>query len=69
MMVAVLRHQKALLDELVNVFEQMEVGSAEDYSYCGNRTSEIIRNLKSVRRFAFGEMAKGFPQREKVASR
>jgi hypothetical protein len=69
MMIAVLRNQKILLDELVNVLEQTEVVSVEDYSYCGNRAKEIIRNLKSVSRFALSEAGKDIVPCEEVSSR
>ena len=68
MMIVVLRHQRSRLDELVNMLEQMEVISAEDYDYCANGAAELIRNLKSVKRFALGEAVKGVSRCAKVSS-
>lgn len=59
MMIMVLRHQRNLLDELVSDLERLEVIGAEDYSYCGNKADKIIRELKSVKKFALEEIAKG----------
>ena len=69
MMIVVLRRQQYLLDELVSELEQREVISAEDYSYCESRTDEMIRELKSVRRFAIDEMIKGVPWSPQISSR
>jgi hypothetical protein len=64
MMIMVLRRQKILLDELISELEQREVLSPEDYSYCESRTDEIIRELKSVRRFVLDKMIQGVPWAE-----
>ncbi len=68
-MIVALRLQKYLLEELVTELESREVLSAGDYSYCESRTDEMIRILKSVRRFAIDEMIKGVPLYPQVSSR
>ena len=69
MMIAVLRHQKILLEELISTLEHTELLALEDYSFCGARTQEILRNLKSVRRSALNEMGKCAAAREALLVR
>jgi hypothetical protein len=68
-MIVALRRQKYLLDELVGELEQREVIGIEDYSYCESRMDEMIREFKSVRRFAIEEMISGVPWSPQVSSR
>ncbi|HOE68811.1 MAG TPA: hypothetical protein PK997_03575 [Candidatus Omnitrophota bacterium] len=60
-MIAVLRHQRDLLNELVMELELRSVLTVEDHAYCESRTDQVIKGLKEVRRAALDEMIKGAP--------
>jgi ribosome assembly protein YihI (activator of Der GTPase) len=55
-MIAVLRDQRDRLNDLVTALEHRELISAEDHSFCECKVDEIIKNLKSVRRFTISGM-------------
>ena len=60
-LVAVLRHQRDLLDELVRQLEMRDVLTVEDYSYCESCADEVSKKLKEIRRSALDKMIQGAP--------
>ncbi|MEI7751951.1 MAG: hypothetical protein WCJ71_07670 [Candidatus Omnitrophota bacterium] len=60
-MVAVLRHQRDLLNGLVSQLEMRDVLTVEDYSYCESCADEVSKKLKDIRRCALDKMIQGAP--------
>ncbi|OQA55775.1 MAG: hypothetical protein BWY42_01339 [Candidatus Omnitrophica bacterium ADurb.Bin277] len=60
-MIANLRCQRDLLNELVSELELRGSLTSSDYSYCECRADQVIKGLKNARRMAIDEMIKGVP--------
>ena len=60
-LISALRHQRDLLNDLVNELEVKGTLAVEDYAYCESCTDEVSKTLKDIRRFALDKMIQGAP--------
>ncbi|MFA5159252.1 MAG: hypothetical protein WC484_01965 [Candidatus Omnitrophota bacterium] len=60
-LIAELRHQRDLLNNLVGQLEMKRVLTVEDYSYCESCADEISKRMKEIRHAALDKMIQGAP--------
>jgi len=60
-LIAELRRQQDLLNELVSELEVKETLTVEDYAYCESCADEVSKKLKDIRRSALDKMIQGAP--------